>query len=73
MNQLFYPPLLAGIWVGQQVAPAHWHGIGVLCYFGAAWLVYLIALDNPFIPARRPGYALAMGLGAVWRTVHGQH
>ncbi|NLF77021.1 MAG: hypothetical protein GX573_15085, partial [Chloroflexi bacterium] len=64
-TSLLYPPLLAlGYLIGfEGWSLAYWAlAIGVLSFFGAAWLVYLIARDNP-LPLgrpREPGYALWM-------------
>ncbi len=81
-TSLLYPPLLAlGYLVGfTGWSLAYWAlAIGALSFFGAAWLVYLIARDNPLPLGRaaEPGYALWMACAFalsgpfVWAALSG--
>ncbi|MBN1202752.1 MAG: hypothetical protein JXJ20_12940 [Anaerolineae bacterium] len=80
-TSLLYPPLLAlGYVLGfDGWSLAQWAlGTGALCFLGSAWLVYLIARDNPLLNGRRqPGYALWLALAYalagpfVWAALSG--
>lgn len=81
-TSLLYPPLLAaGYLLGfSGWSLANWAlGIGVLCHFGAAWLVYLIGRDSALHPneAQHSGMALLLALAFavsgpfVWAALSG--
>ncbi|WP_162910009.1 hypothetical protein [Aggregatilinea lenta] len=80
-TSLLYPSVLA---VGYLVGFTGWRlalwamAVGALAFFGSAWLVYLIARENPLLDgARQHGIALALALAYavggpfVWAAVSG--
>jgi hypothetical protein len=70
-TSLIYPPLLA---LGYALGFTGWSlvywalAIGIACFFGAAWLVYLIGRNNPLVSGgdHRHGYALWLALAFVF-------
>ena len=81
-TSLLYPPVLA---VGYLVRFTGWRlalwavAVGALAFLGSAWLVYLIARDNPLLgdEKRQHGIALVLALAYavsgpfVWAAVSG--
>ncbi len=79
-TSLLYPPLLAlGYLLGfTGWSLAYWALIiGVFCFFGSSWLIYLIARSNPLTGKTTPAYALSMALAfalcgpAIWAALSG--